>query len=231
MPLGEHVVEDYRHLSLSLKAHPLTFLRDGLARERVIENGSLPDVKNGRTVTVAGLVLVRQRPGSAKGVIFMTLEDETGVANIIVWPKMFETFRAVVLGSRLVRVTGKLQSESGVIHIVMSRIEDITPRLSVLTATRTPDAQSPTLGDAALANADEVRRPVPDARLKPKPQARMDAILNATRPHGPPPVREPKPGEKAVLRLVHTRDGSGVPPTRQEIAQTAKVMPKGRNFH
>ena len=231
MPLGEHVVEDYRHLSLSLKAHPLAFLRRELARERVTENGALPDVQSGRTVTVAGLVLVRQRPGSAKGVIFMTLEDETGVANVIVWPKMFETFRAVVLGSRLVRVTGKLQSESGVIHIVMHRIEDLTPRLSALTETRAPDGIQVTLGDAALANADEVRRPVPDQRLKPKPQARMEAILNATRPHGPPPSREPKSGEKAVLRLVHTRDAEGQPASRQEVEQTAKVLPRGRNFH
>jgi hypothetical protein len=127
-------------------------------------------------------------------------------------------------------VIGKLQSESGVIHIVMSRIEDLTPRLSALTETRARDAQPITLGDAALANADEVRRPVPDGRLKPKPQARMDAILSAARPHGPPPVREPKPGEKAVLRLVHTRDASDVRQALKESAEAAKVMPKGRNF-
>ena len=231
MPLGEHVVEDYRHLSLSLKAHPLAFLRRDLARERVTENGALPDMPSGRTVIVAGLVLVRQRPGSAKGVIFMTLEDETGVANIIVWPKMFEAFRAVVLGSRLVRVTGKLQSDSGVIHIVMQRIEDMTPRLAALTQTRAPDGVQVTLGDAGLANADEVRRPVPDQRTKPKPQARINAIFDATRPHGPPPSREAKPGEKAVLRLVHARDAGAQSSSHQEAKQAAKVMPKGRNFH
>ena len=78
-------------------------------------------------MTVAGLVLVRQRPGTAKGVIFMTLEDETGIANVIVWPKAFERLRAVVLGARFVAVTGKLQNEQGVIHVVADRMEDLTP--------------------------------------------------------------------------------------------------------
>ena len=77
-------------------------------------------------------MLVRQRPGTANGVIFMTLEDETGIANIIVWPKVFERFRPVVLGARLVAVTGKLQSESGVIHVVADRLEDLTPMLAIL---------------------------------------------------------------------------------------------------
>jgi hypothetical protein len=113
----------------------------------------------------------------------------------------------------------------------MNRIEDLTPRLSALTQTRAPDAGPVTLGDAALANADEVRRPVPDARLKPKPQARVEAILNATRLHGPPPSREIRPGEKIVLRLVHARDASGMPPDKQDAVKTASVMPKGRNFH
>ena len=84
---------------------------------------------SGRWVTVGGLVLVRQRPGTAKGVIFATLEDETGIANVIVWSKVFEVFRPVVLGARLVGVTGRLQNESGVIHVVADRIEDLTPLL------------------------------------------------------------------------------------------------------
>ena len=108
-------------------------------------------VKNGERVTVAGLVLVRQRPGTAKGVIFMTLEDETGVANVIVWPKAFERLRAIVLGARFVAVTGKLQSESGVIHIVAERMDDLTPMLGMLSEA------GGTIG--ALARADEVRRP------------------------------------------------------------------------
>ena len=78
------------------------------------------DAPSGRRVTVAGLVLVRQRPGTAKGVIFMTLEDETAIANTIVWPRVFESFRPIVLGARLISVTGKLQNEYGVIHVVAS---------------------------------------------------------------------------------------------------------------
>jgi error-prone DNA polymerase len=96
-------------------------------------------------------VLVRQRPGTAKGVIFMTLEDETGVANVIVWPKAFERLRAIVLGARFVAVTGKLQNEQGVIHVVADRMEDLTPMLGMLSEA----------GDKieTLSRADEVKRP------------------------------------------------------------------------
>jgi len=132
MLLGEHVVEDYRRLHLSLKAHPVAFLRAELARRGILRHAELPDIASGRRVSVGGLVLVRQRPGTAAGVIFMTLEDETAIANTIVWPKIYEAFRPVVLGARLVSVTGKLQSESGVIHVVAERIDDLTPLLSRL---------------------------------------------------------------------------------------------------
>jgi error-prone DNA polymerase len=129
MRLGEQVIEDYRHLHLSLKAHPVSFVREDLGRRGCLRHEQLVDIASGQRVTVAGLVLVRQRPGSANGVIFMTLEDETGIANTIVWPKTFETYRPIVLGARLISVTGKLQSESGVIHVVADRIEDLSPLL------------------------------------------------------------------------------------------------------
>jgi error-prone DNA polymerase len=129
MLLGEQVVEDYRRLHLSLKAHPVAFLRADLARRGILRHEELPAIPSGRRVKVGGLVLVRQRPGTAAGVIFMTLEDETAIANTIVWPKIFETFRPVVLGARLISVTGKLQSESGVIHVVAERLEDLTALL------------------------------------------------------------------------------------------------------
>ena len=151
MPLGAHVVEDYRRLSLSLKAHPASFMRARLSARGILRSEALSSVKNGERVTVAGLVLVRQRPGTAGGVIFMTLEDETGVANIIVWPKVFERLRAIVLGARFVAATGKLQSEQGVIHIVAERMNDLTPMLGLLSEA------GQTIG--ALARADEVRRP------------------------------------------------------------------------
>ena len=99
-------------------------MRARLSARGMLRSDALPSIRNGERVTVAGLVLVRQRPGTAKGVIFMTLEDEAGVANVIVWPKAFERLRAIVLGARFVAVTGKLQSESGVIHIVADRMDD-----------------------------------------------------------------------------------------------------------
>ncbi|WP_020176690.1 error-prone DNA polymerase [Methyloferula stellata] len=132
MLIGEHVVEDYRTLSLSLKAHPVSFVRALLAAKKILCTEDLGRIENGRRVTVAGLVLVRQRPGSAKGVIFLTLEDETGIANAIIWPKVFEALRPIVMGARFIAVTGRVQSESGVIHVVAERAEDLTPLLGVL---------------------------------------------------------------------------------------------------
>ncbi|MEX0347332.1 MAG: error-prone DNA polymerase [Rhizobiaceae bacterium] len=169
MPLGEHVIHDYRYLSMSLKAHPVSFLRDQLAARGVIANERLPEIANGRRVSVAGLVLVRQRPGSAKGVIFMTLEDETSIANVIVWPKTFERFRPLILGSRFVRVRGKLQCESDVIHIVAEKIEDLTPLLAELSE------KAPVID--SLANADEVRRPVADMGKRITPRSRLIRLM------------------------------------------------------
>lgn len=132
MPIGEHVVEDYRSIGFSLKAHPAALLREDMAARRARAAEHLPQMADGARVRVAGLVLVRQRPGTASGVIFMTLEDESGVANIVVWPRVFEQFRREVLGARLVAVDGVVQSESGVIHVVADAIHDWTPLLSKL---------------------------------------------------------------------------------------------------
>ena len=129
---GEEVIEDYRYLSLSLKAHPVSFLRGRMESMGIVRSVDLLRVPDGSRVTIAGLVLVRQRPGSAKGVIFMTLEDETGVANAIVWKKVFDTYRPIVMTARLVKIHGRLQSQSGVIHTVVDHIEDITPMLGLL---------------------------------------------------------------------------------------------------
>jgi error-prone DNA polymerase len=192
MPPGEQVVEDYRHLHLSLKAHPLSFLRADLDKRGITRHELLPGIRNGTRVTVAGLVLVRQRPGTAKGVIFMTLEDETGIANTIVWARTFETFRPVVLGARLVSVTGPLQSASGVIHVVAEDVRDLTPMLQHLS-----DAHGPI---NALAPTDEVRRPPAERH------------------------RHPRAGDSLVTLF---KDA----PAESFAAETAKVMPKGRNFH
>ena len=125
---GEQVIEDYRHLHLSLKAHPVAFLRSDLNARGIVRHDRLREIPPGRRVTIGGLVLVRQRPGIGNA-IFMTLEDETAIANTIVWIRKFEEYRPVVLGSRLISVTGMLQNEKGVIHIVADHFEDLTPLL------------------------------------------------------------------------------------------------------
>ncbi|VAW18806.1 Error-prone repair homolog of DNA polymerase III alpha subunit [hydrothermal vent metagenome] len=132
MPLGEHVVHDYRTLRLSLKAHPLAFLRDKLAQRRYVPHEALAQVPQNAHVRIAGLVLARQRPGTAKGVIFATLEDETGVANLIVWPRAFEKYRRIVLGARLLGVAGKVRREGLVIHVIADKLVDLTPALALL---------------------------------------------------------------------------------------------------
>jgi error-prone DNA polymerase len=156
VPLGEEVVNDYRFLRLSLRAHPAQFLRTDLAARGIVRNEALRALRTGARVQISGLVTCRQRPGSAKGVVFMTIEDESAVANVIVWPKVFERVRPVVLGARYVAVTGRVQSESGVIHVVADRLEDLTLLLARL-AEHGADIDS-------LARADEVRRPVEDQR-------------------------------------------------------------------
>jgi DNA-directed DNA polymerase III PolC len=135
MPLGEEVVNDYRFLQLSLRAHPVSFLRADLKRRGVMPNSELRRLRSGSRVSVSGLITVRQRPGSANGVIFMSIEDETALANIIVWPKQFERFRSIVLGARYVWVSGRMQEECGVIHVVADTLKDLTAMLARLTAT------------------------------------------------------------------------------------------------
>jgi error-prone DNA polymerase len=132
MPLGEHVVEDYASLSLTLKRHPLAFLRSELAREGMVTAAELAHLPVDRRLSIAGIVLIRQRPGSANGVVFITIEDETGIANLIVWPQTLERFRRAALGATLLRCTGKLQHEESVIHVVADRLEDMTQRLNTL---------------------------------------------------------------------------------------------------
>ncbi|MEW6255205.1 MAG: error-prone DNA polymerase [Pseudomonadota bacterium] len=124
LPPGAQVIADYRHLKLSLKDHPIAFLRPVLAQRGITPARHLPHLRTGRRLTLSGLVLVRQRPGTASGVIFMTLEDEGGWANVIVWPRVFETYRPVVMGARLMGVSGRLQNESGVIHLIADHMED-----------------------------------------------------------------------------------------------------------
>ena len=134
MPLTEHVVEDYVTTGLSLKEHPVRFFRERLSALGAMRNAALrsEDLRQDMRVTVAGLVLVRQRPGTAKGVIFMTLEDETDIANIIVWPKAFEHNRRVVMSGRFLAVRGRLQRAGLVIHVVAESFVDLSGELPML---------------------------------------------------------------------------------------------------
>ncbi|TAD89389.1 MAG: DNA polymerase III subunit alpha [Alphaproteobacteria bacterium] len=163
---GAHVLHDYARLGLSLKHHPLAFLRRDLERVNLIATERLAAAANGRRVGVAGLVLVRQRPGSAKGTIFITLEDETGIANLIVWPDVFERHRRIVLGSALLVARGRVQHESGVTHLVVDALEDRTDILATLAGRDLADLQAalPSIARATMARADEVRRPTADQR-------------------------------------------------------------------
>jgi error-prone DNA polymerase len=125
MPLPEQVVADYQTIRLSLKGHPMEFLRAVFERERVIPCAAVCDANDRQYVRCAGVVLVRQRPGSASGVVFMTLEDETGIANIVVWPKVLQRFRKEVMGARLVLVEGYIQSSpEKVVHLIAERLFD-----------------------------------------------------------------------------------------------------------
>jgi error-prone DNA polymerase len=133
MPLPEQVVADYQTIRLSLKGHPMQFLRPMFTQQRVVTCQAISHANDRQLVRCAGVVLVRQRPGSAKGVVFMTLEDETGIANIVVWPKVMEQYRKEVMGARLVEVEGRIQSSpEKVVHLVADRLFDRSPDLKRL---------------------------------------------------------------------------------------------------
>ncbi|WP_408875442.1 error-prone DNA polymerase [Gluconobacter thailandicus] len=123
------VHEDYRATGLSLKGHPVAFLREGLRKEGIVRCGDLPYLRDGRRIQLIGLVLMRQKPGTANGTMFVTIEDETGTANLIVWKDVQEKYRRPLLASRLLACRGRLQKEGDVIHVVVLSLEDRTPLL------------------------------------------------------------------------------------------------------
>ncbi len=129
MRQGRQVVEDYRATGLSLRRHPVSFLRHDLTARGIVSCADLATIRDGRRVTVAGVVLVRQRPGSARGVLFMTIEDETGHANLIVWASQFEAQRRLILSASMIGCHGKLQRESGVIHVIADHLTDLSDLL------------------------------------------------------------------------------------------------------
>jgi error-prone DNA polymerase len=176
MRLGEHIVHDYRTLHLSLKAHPLALLRDRMKARHVTPNAELAQMKNGARVAVAGLVLVRQRPGTASGVIFATLEDEAALANLIVWPKTFERYRRTVLAAQLLLAEGTLQREGLVVHIIAEKMIDLSPELHLLSGDEAHLVES-------LARADEVKRPGHDVRgtVRPHTDRHVPAAMPRSR--------------------------------------------------
>ena len=208
MPLSEHVVNDYRTLRLSLKAHPMSFLRTRVAASRILSCADLKQTRDGARVSVAGVVLVRQRPGSAQGVVFMTIEDETGIANSVIWPKVLERMRKVMMGARLVVVHGRVQRHEDIIHVVAERLEDRSDWLRLLT--KNGENLS-----VALANADEIRRP------EPGPGATSQMSFLFPSPHGD-----------------HVKHAGGEDPRDRvrerghpRHPRTERIIPRSRDFH
>ncbi|MEE4338601.1 helix-hairpin-helix domain-containing protein, partial [Erythrobacter sp.] len=170
MPLSEEVVADYQTTRLSLKAHPMAFLRPALADRGFVRACDLRDRKFRSMVQVAGVVLIRQRPGSAKGVCFITLEDETGVINLVVWPDLKEKQRRVVMGARLMEVRGRVEYDDEVIHVIAHHMTDATHELYRL---------SDDMLNAPVARADHVNAPLTGRK---HPASRADTESEAIRP-------------------------------------------------
>jgi error-prone DNA polymerase len=209
MPLSEHVVNDYRTLRLSLKAHPMSFLRAAIVRENILSCADLKRTRDGARMSVAGVVLVRQRPGSAAGVVFMTIEDETGVANSVIWPKVLERMRKVVMGARLVVVHGRVQRHEDIIHVAAERLEDRSDWLRLLDE----DGDSMSV---PVANADEVRRPDPGSWRAP-PDEEQTPLPVAPADH----VKRPLASRERSHPRWH--------PRRHPRAE--RIIPKSRDFH
>jgi error-prone DNA polymerase len=129
MPIEQQVASDYQTVGLSLKAHPLGLIRPELDTLHVMPASALSQADDKSIVRVAGLVLVRQQPSTSKGTIFMTLEDETGVVNLVVWPHLWKRYRTVVRGATALLVQGKLERASGVIHVIPGTLEDLSQSL------------------------------------------------------------------------------------------------------
>jgi error-prone DNA polymerase len=159
LTMSEHVLHDYKSMALSLKAHPVSFVRNRLNMLNILPSAELKDHADGISVKVAGLVLVRQRPGTASGICFITIEDETGTANLVVFKNLFDKFRKEILHSRLLMIEGKLQKEGEVIHVVARNCYDLSGLLSQLSHSGESSALQ------TLSRADEK-----DDRIDPRTQ-------------------------------------------------------------
>ena len=177
MAESEHVVHDYASTSFSLKAHPVKFIREKLQQLHIVSTNLLPGFKDGSLVKVAGLVLVRQRPGTAGGICFMTIEDETGFANLVIFEKLFDEFRKEILQAKLIMVEGKVQIEGEVIHVIVKRCHDFSKLLRHLTVS---DREDPNV--LTLARPDEKSIPVHAQRnTSKKKEAIQESIFPVAR--------------------------------------------------
>ncbi len=199
-PMGEgaEVVEDYRASGLSLRAHPLAFLRDELKARKMITCEQLQTVKDGRWIELAGIVLVRQKPGSAKGVMFITLEDETNVANLVVWTNVFEKNRRTVLGASMMGVRGQVQREGEVIHLIAQRLDDLSPLLASV---------------GHRADVSEVYR-----------VSRADVVKSPMRPDPREPAASPLGRSPRDIFIPDLRIGSGIVPGQP--TEGIKIKPR-----
>ncbi|WP_457584497.1 error-prone DNA polymerase [Ensifer canadensis] len=162
MSEGHNVIKDYSHIGLTLRQHPIAFLRKDLTPRGIITCEEAMAAHDGRWLMTAGLILVRQKPGSAKGVMFLTIEDETGPANVVVWPKLFERSRRVVLGSSMMAINGRIQREGEVVHLIAQQLFDLTGDLSSLAgrdeALRLPTGRGDEFAHGSLGSPDSRER-------------------------------------------------------------------------
>ncbi|MEM9170968.1 MAG: OB-fold nucleic acid binding domain-containing protein, partial [Pseudomonadota bacterium] len=220
MPASEQVIQDYQTTRLSLKDHPLRFLRARYDKASVLTTAAATARAAGDFVQCAGIVLIRQRPGSAKGVFFITIEDETGVANLVVWPRVGAVYRPVLMGARILLVAGRVQRADNVTHIVADRLIDRTDDLYWLSE----DAQRSAF-NGVLARADHGRAPLPaagQALRKRLQKLRKDDPLIAALSRADE-VRKPIPDDV----FYRPRDASGL----RTHPRNVRVIPKSRDFH
>jgi error-prone DNA polymerase len=216
MALAEEVVADYQTQRLSLKAHPMSFLRPSLAERGFVRAEDLRSRKFRSIVNVAGVVLIRQRPGSAKGVCFITLEDETGVINLVVWPDMMEKYRKVIMGARLMEVRGRVEYDDEVIHVIAAHLADATHDLHRLSEDLMP---------VTIARADHCNNPLP-SRWGPGGVLQQDMGDKAQAE--PEPWQPPGPGNRdcgfhGPVAGGHPRDA--------RIVSKLMPLPPSRDFH
>jgi error-prone DNA polymerase len=166
MTAGREVAEDYGALGLTLRSHPVAFLRRDLAARRIVPCAEAGLARDGRRLATAGLVLVRQRPGSANGVLFMTIEDETGFANIVVRPDLFERQRHVILSAGMLAVTGRVQREGEIVHVIARALTDLSELLRGLGERDGCPSLGPDPRETPARKSRDI--PVPDTRPAPE---------------------------------------------------------------